>query len=181
MTQVELVKKYTLTFKAEKGDLRNLAKAVFDATGYRFARVDDDLDRNGTIETCTKNNVTEYCIFQFTENGIGPKGQSLIKTTMSAADITAADKAIAAYTQEGLPMAIPERIEIRTAAGKVFDIMIENSGALVQHKANIDATRDPNVNDDVSKNFDVDSRWVNIDTGRTWYCTDNTDGAAAWE
>lgn len=41
-------------------------------------------------------------------------------------------------------------------------------------------SRDPTVNDDVSNGIEVGDRWFNTSTKKTFYCEDNTDGAAVW-
>lgn len=44
----------------------------------------------------------------------------------------------------------------------------------------IPLNRDPTVNDDVTDHIKVGDRWFNTSTKRSWFCNDNSSGAAVW-
>ena len=44
----------------------------------------------------------------------------------------------------------------------------------------IPLSRDPTVNDDSADFIKVGDRWFNTSTNRSWYCEDNSSGAAVW-
>jgi len=47
-------------------------------------------------------------------------------------------------------------------------------------KVNLEATEDPDKDNDVSEGYTVGSRWFNITLKTEWVCLDNSDGAAVW-
>lgn len=46
--------------------------------------------------------------------------------------------------------------------------------------SNDESTNDPTVNDDATQGYDVGSRWINTSTGKVFWATDVTNGAAVW-
>jgi 6-phosphogluconolactonase (cycloisomerase 2 family) len=44
-----------------------------------------------------------------------------------------------------------------------------------------DATVAPNPNNDISDGFEVGSRWIDVTSGRVYYCVDNTAAGAVWK
>jgi hypothetical protein len=51
------------------------------------------------------------------------------------------------------------------------------SFVLTEH---IPLNRDPTVNDDSADHLKVGDRWFNTSTKRSWFCNDNSAGAAVW-
>lgn len=48
------------------------------------------------------------------------------------------------------------------------------------HNDNLDATDDPNADNDVTEGYCEGSKWINVSTEKVFVCTDNTDGSAKW-
>ena len=49
------------------------------------------------------------------------------------------------------------------------------------HKCNLIATSNPTVSDDITKGYCKGSNWLNVTTGRMFWCVDNTEDAAIWK
>ncbi len=49
------------------------------------------------------------------------------------------------------------------------------------NKNNFTATTDPGVNDDINADYQVGSRWINLNKDREYVCVDSTAGAAVWK
>lgn len=45
----------------------------------------------------------------------------------------------------------------------------------------LDATVDPNADNDIDEGYTVGSRWINVTADTAWVCLNNTDGAAVWK
>jgi len=67
--------------------------------------------------------------------------------------------------------------EKKWEAGREY---IMNDGGTTIREARYNFAQAPTINDDITTGFIVGSRWV-LDNGTLYICTDNTDGAAAWD
>lgn len=89
-----------------------------------------------------------------------------------------------ASTGAGMPEAIPLTAAGRALAGAA-DAAAQRAalglppGATILH--NLAATADPTPGDDSGDGYSVGSQWFNTTTGRAFYATDVTSGAAVWK
>ena len=49
------------------------------------------------------------------------------------------------------------------------------------HNDNLDATTNPGVSNDGTEGYCEGSRWLNVSTGKSFICLDNTTDAAVWK
>ena len=67
--------------------------------------------------------------------------------------------------------------ELKWEAGRQY---VMDSNGFTIREVNHTFTLTPGVNDDSTRGFVPDSRWI-LDNGDIYLCTDNTEGAAVWE
>jgi hypothetical protein len=67
--------------------------------------------------------------------------------------------------------------ELKWEAGRQY-VMQQDGFTIREVKYNFTLT--PGANDDITRGFVSDSRWI-LDNGDIYLCTDNTEGAAVWE
>ncbi len=53
-------------------------------------------------------------------------------------------------------------------------------GSVLNIKDKVDATIDPDADNDIDEGYSPRSLWVNVTSGDSYICSDNTDGAAVW-
>jgi len=67
--------------------------------------------------------------------------------------------------------------ELKWEAGRLYTM--QQDGFTIREVSH-NFTLTPGVNDDTTRGFTTDSRWI-LDNGNIYLCTDNTEGAAIWE
>jgi len=67
--------------------------------------------------------------------------------------------------------------ELKWEAGRLYTM--QQDGFTIREVSH-NFTLTPGVNDDITRGFVSDSRWI-LDNGNIYICTDNTEGAAVWE
>ncbi len=85
---------------------------------------------------------------------------------------------------------VPDQVPVKAADGTIFRLGVDTSGGVSSAsdsgiatklpKSVLDASTDPNADDDSSEGYEVGSRWVNATSGEEFVCFDNTNGAAVW-
>ena len=78
---------------------------------------------------------------------------------------------------KGIALRCAVDYELKWEAGRLY--VMGGDGFTIREVSH-NFTTTPTENDDDTKGFVIDSRWI-LDNGHIYVCTDNTTGAAAWE